>query len=225
MELPGANASTANGTPRLHVFAMAIGTAAPELTDTFSNVSVTQDTATGYGDMDGWGSSMSAQALAVSGAKPGSTVTHGGLSFIWPTTAGVTDAGTSTGTSYGEPDNTLAAGQTVAVSGTRGGTLGFLVAGANGAASGTATIHYSDGTAQQFTLTGPDWFKTSGDVAVTAAYGNKLNDQRYQHVTYVHYVGVTLQSGRTPVSVTLPDVTSVPAQGSPILHVYAMARG
>lgn len=225
VELPGANASTANGTPRLHVFAMAIGTAAPELTDTFSNVSVTQDTATGYGDMDGWGSSMSAQALAVSGAKPGSTVTHGGLSFIWPTTAGVTDAGTSTGTSYGEPDNTLAAGQTVAVSGTRGGTLGFLVAGANGAASGTATIHYSDGTAQQFTLTGPDWFKTSGDVAVTAAYGNKLNDQRYQHVTYVHYVGVTLQSGRTPVSVTLPDVTSVPAKGSPILHVYAMARG
>ncbi|MFI6621840.1 M4 family metallopeptidase [Streptomyces sp. NPDC050528] len=225
VELPGAHATDANGTPELHVFAMAVGTAAPELTDTFGNVSVTQDTATGYGDMDGWGSSMSAQALKAAGVGPGSTVTQEGLSFTWPTTAGVDDADGVTGAIYGEPDNTLAAGQTVAVDGTHGGTLGFLVAGANGAASGTATVTYSDGTTQQFTLTAPDWFKTSSAVAITAAYQNRLDNAQYQHVAYVHYVGVTLQSGRTPVSVTLPDVTSTPVQNSPVLHVYAMARG
>ncbi len=67
--------------------------------------------------------------------------------------------------------------------------------------------------------------KTSTAVAITSAYQNRQDNQRYQHAAYVHYVDVTLQTGRTPVSVTLPDITDQPKQNSPALHIYAMARG
>ena len=45
----------------------------------------------------------------------------------------------------GEPDNTVAEGQTIAVSGT-GTSLGFLAAANNSAESGTGTIYYTVGT-------------------------------------------------------------------------------
>ncbi|MEU6347540.1 hypothetical protein ABZ883_42250 [Streptomyces sp. NPDC046977] len=223
VQLPGAHAGEANGIPRLHVFAMAQGGKAPSPAETFNNVSVTQDTNTNYGDMDGAGSSLSAQALATGGAEPGSTITHAGVTLTWPSTAGVIDS--TSGKTYGEVDNTLAAGQKVAVDGTRGTWLFLLVAGANGTASGAAAVTYSDGAVQQFTLTGPDWTKTGSTVAFTSAYSNKPGNQRNQQAAYVHLVGVALLSGKTPVSMTLPNITAQPVQNKPALHVYAMTHG
>jgi hypothetical protein len=55
----------------------------------------------------------------------------------------------------GSPDNVQASGQTIAVSlPSRATTLGFLGSATNGDASGTATITYTDGTTQTFTLAG-----------------------------------------------------------------------
>ncbi|MEU6375065.1 hypothetical protein [Streptomyces sp. NPDC046909] len=223
VRLPDASATATPGTPALHVFAMTSGTAVPELTSTFNSVAVTQDDATGFGDIDGWGSSLSAQALAAKGVTAGGSLDHAGLGFTWPSTAG---ARSTQGTAvYGLPDNVVASGQTVAMDGTRGRTLGFLVTASYGPTGGTGTIRYADGSAQDFTLGSPDWFGGSGDLAVGTAYQNRQGNVTYDHVGNVYYVGVPLQAGKTPVSVRLPDASATAAPDTPTLHVFAMTRG
>ncbi|MDX3097785.1 NPP1 family protein [Streptomyces sp. ME19-03-3] len=189
------------------------GPAAPSLASTFNNVSVTQDTATNAGDIDGNGASFSAQALAQAGVTPGTTVAHGGVALTWPSTAG-----------SGKADNTVANGQTIALSGT-GDSLGFLVSASYGPAGGNGTVFYSDKTSQQFSLNSPDWFSGDGDVAIATAYQNRQGNQTHQGSAYVHYVGVPLQSGKTPVSVQLPKVSTAAAPSTPTLHVHAMGLG
>ncbi len=58
----------------LHVFAMTIGTTPLDLSGAYDNVGITDDTSTDVGNIDGSGSSLSAQALAAVGVTPGSTV-------------------------------------------------------------------------------------------------------------------------------------------------------
>ncbi|MFV5998748.1 hypothetical protein ACNPQM_42065 [Streptomyces sp. NPDC056231] len=223
VQLPDVSSAATEWTPTLHVYAMGLGNAVDDLASTFNSVVVTQDTATNVGDLDGWGSSLSAQVLSKAGVTAGSTISHKGLDFVWPATASGNE---TTGTvTTGGLDNVVSSGQTVAINGTRGGTLGFLVDSSYGPAGGTATIHYSDGTSQQFTLSGQDWFGGTGDVAISTAYQNRQNNQRYDHAGYVYYVDVALLSGKTPVSVQLPDVSTAAAPGRPTLHVFAMTRG
>ncbi|MFF3257229.1 NPP1 family protein [Actinacidiphila glaucinigra] len=223
VQLPKVSTAAAPNTPTLHVHAMGLGKAAAGLASAFNNIAVTQDTATDLGDFDGGGASYSAQALAAANITPGSTVTHAGLNFTWPSTAGATQtSGTRT---LGEPDNAVASGQTIAVNGTQGNTLGFLVSTSYGPAGGNGTVFYSDGTSQQFGLNGPDWFSGDGDVAISTAYQNRQGNQTYQGSAYIHYVGVPLQSGKTPVSVQLPKVSTTAAPHTPTLHIYAMTRG
>ncbi|WP_052396237.1 hypothetical protein [Kutzneria sp. 744] len=151
---------------------------------------------------------MSAKAFADVGVTPGGPVSHGGLTFTWPFQAGT-----------GTPDNTVANGQTITLTGT-GNTLGFLVTAAYGTAGGTATVVYTDGTTQDFSLTSSDWFGGPGDVAFTAAYQNRQGNTTYQGSAYVYYVRVPLLVGKTP-----SRAGSRPAAPAPSLHVFAMARG
>ena len=51
----------------------------------------------------------------------------------------------------GQPDNVVADGQRIAVSGT-GNALSFLVASTEGATTGSGTVTYSDGSTQNYTL-------------------------------------------------------------------------
>jgi alpha-L-fucosidase 2 len=197
----------------------ATGTAAtavpyPNLAATFANVGITDDTNTDVGNIDGSGSSMSAQALAAAGVNPGAAVSHAGLSLTWP------------GAPAGTPDNTLAAGQPVQLAGT-GSTLGFLLAGSYGPVSGTGTVLYSDGTRQPFTLTAPDWYSTSatGDVAITTGYRNRPGNTQQTHSIKVFYAGVPLQAGKAVSAVVLPNVGTTVASGTPLMHVFAMALG
>ncbi len=175
----------------------------------FNNVSITDDTNHAPGDIDGGGNSFSAQALAAVGLTPGAQFTFDGLAFTWPTSA----AGTN--------DNIEADGRAFAVTGS-GTTLGFLGAAANGQSSGTATITYTDGTTQQFTLGFGDWASTTpypgSQVAVTSAYGNTASGTSPWKAS-VFYDAVTLQTGKTVQSVTLP------AAGSSPLHVFSAAIG
>ncbi|HEX4226878.1 MAG TPA: fibronectin type III domain-containing protein [Pseudonocardiaceae bacterium] len=67
-------AAPVSGTPAIHVFAINIGSTPVDLTAACNNVGVSDDTATAAGNLDGAGSSFSAQALAASGITPGATI-------------------------------------------------------------------------------------------------------------------------------------------------------
>ncbi|GIH15406.1 glycoside hydrolase family 3 C-terminal domain-containing protein [Rugosimonospora africana] len=187
----------------------------PSLAAAFDNVGVTDDTATDAGNIDGTGSSLSAQALAAAGVTPGATIEHGGVSFTWPAAA------------PGQPDNVVAGGQVISASGT-GDTLGFLLAATYGPATGTGRVSYADGSTQSFTLSAPDWYSatsTGNDVAVTMPYRNKGGNVQQTHVVNVYYAGVPLQPGKAVTGVALPDVSDTASSGSPAMHIFAMTIG
>jgi beta-glucosidase len=179
----------------------------------FDNTGITDDSNTDGGDIDGSGSSLSVQALTAQGVTPGSTVSHGGVDFTWPTAA------------PGTPDNVLADGQPIRLSG-KGSTLGFLATGTYGPASGTGRVIYTDGTSQDYTLDAPDWYSTSnanGDAAITTSYRNRPGNTQQNHAVKVFYAGVPLQPGKTVATVVLPNVGSAAVSGTPAMHVFAMA--
>ncbi|MFC0529339.1 glycosyl hydrolase family 95 catalytic domain-containing protein [Phytohabitans kaempferiae] len=184
------------------------------LSESLTNVGVSDDANTNAGNLDGNGGSISAQALAQVGVTPGSTISHGGIDFTWPSGG----AGTA--------DNAIASGQSIKIEGT-GKTLGFLATGTYGAVSGAATIVYADGTRQPFVLGTPDWFgapRPGGDGAIVAPYQNRPGNQRQNTPATIYFVGVPLQN--KPVSrVDLPNISSRPAVGVPTLHIFAMAMG
>lgn len=187
----------------------------PSFAAAFNNVGITNDTDTGAGDIDGSGYSLSAQALAAAGYPPGATVTYSGLTFTWPNAAA------------GQPDNVSAAGQAILLSGT-GSTLGFLITGTYGPASGTGSVLYTDGSSQSFTLTAPDWYGTpaSGtDPVIELPYRNAPGNGSDHNQVNIFYAGVSLTAGKTVQAVLLPDVAPTVAAGSAALHVFAIAIG
>jgi beta-glucosidase len=132
---------------------------APSLAATCDNTGITDDAspspAPTFEGFDGEGPTFSAQGLAADGLTPGASVTAGGLSFTWP------DAPAA------QPDNTMAQGQTIAVS-RSGSTLGFVASANNSPESGTGTIYYTDGTTQSFTLgIGNFWYASGTTVTRT----------------------------------------------------------
>jgi hypothetical protein len=186
-----------------------------DLSGDFDNVGITDDTSTGAGNIDGAGSSLSAQALAAAGVTPGSVVSQGGLQFGWPEVPS------------GQPDNVLANGQSLTLS-AAGTTLGFLVTATYGPASGTGTISYSDGTTQEFTLNVPDWYAappSGSHPAITMTYRNRSGNAAQAHQINVYYVSVPLQAGKTVTGLTLPTVSGTAVSGSPAMHIFAIAVG
>jgi hypothetical protein len=124
----------------------------------------------------------------------------------------------------GTDDNTVAEGQKITMSGS--GTLGFLVSGSYGPATGTGTITYTDGSTQSYTLNAPDWFSTSppsgGAVAVTSAYQNRQGNTTYAGTADIFSETVTLTAGKTIASVTLPPGGAL-TTGTPAIHVFAIS--
>ena len=120
----------------------------------YNNIGISNNSDEAAANYDGVGDSFSAQALAAgtpTALTQGGQVTVGGTTFTWPDVA------------PGTPDNVVTAGQTVELSGT-GTDLGFLGASQNGTASGTVTVHYTDGSSQSYNLNMADWY--SGSPAV-----------------------------------------------------------
>jgi Carbohydrate binding module (family 6) len=182
------------------------------LAASYNDVGITADTNTTPGNWDGGGASFSETALTNAGAAPGSTVTSSGISFTFPNVAA------------GSNDNTVAEGQKITMSGS--GTLGFLVSGSYGPASGTGTIAYTDGSTQSYTLNAPDWFSTSppsgGAVAVSSAYQNRQGNTTYAASADIFSETVTLTAGKTIASVTLPPGGAL-TSGTPAVHVFAIS--
>ncbi|WP_431955182.1 discoidin domain-containing protein [Actinacidiphila sp. bgisy167] len=191
------------------------GTPAPasSLSATFDNTGVTSDADTDAGNFDGGGATYSAQALAAAGLRAGRTFDVGGVSFVWPSTAG-----------SGKPDNTVAFGQSFSVQQAGGSTtLGFLASGSYGGANANGTITYTDGTVQSYTLLIPDWFGAGAEAAAVAAYQNRPGETRFDGPASVYFAGIALQPGKTIDHVRLPEVSSRAAAGTPSVHVFAVS--
>lgn len=186
----------------LHIFALGLNS----LQQAYNNVGISDNGNPTPGNLDGKGYSYSAQALAAADLTPGAVVSHDGVLFTWPNVAA------------GQQDNVVAAGQTLTMSGS-GSILALLGTGAFGTQSGTATITYTDGTTQTFTLSFADWYANSpaaGDeIAVTATNWNAPSSNTLgNHAVSVYYTAVGLQAGKTVRSITLPTNSN--------LHVFAM---
>ncbi|WP_412537791.1 glycoside hydrolase family 31 protein [Longispora sp. K20-0274] len=171
-----------------------------------NNVATSDDGATTAGNIDGSGSSFSAQSLAAAGAAPGATVTARGVGFTWPNVAA------------GQPDNVIAKGQTIALSGQ--GTHIAVLATGTGQANGPVTIRYTDGSTETRDLGVPNWccadpggFGASVALA-TQGKNTAAGPHQYPTVTYrVFYQQVRVDPAKTVRAITLPD--------APALHLFA----
>jgi beta-glucosidase len=217
--------SNAGGTTAMHIFSMAIGNGtatagAPysSLAAAYDNVGITDNADPAAGDFDGTGETFSAEALAAGTPTPltaGGQATFGGTTFTWPTAVGT-------------PDDVISDGQTIDLSGS-GTDLGFLGAGAFGAASGTGTITYTDGSTQSYSLAMADWYNNApvsgDDLATTTTSWNFSSSTQTDHPVSIYFASVPLEAGKTVASVTLPTVSASAGNGITALHVFALAIG
>ena len=180
----------------------------------YDNTGIENDGSSGA-SFDGSGNAYSAQALSAAGVNPGSQITSAGTTFTWPNVTA------------GTPDNYLASGQTIKMSGS--GSIAFLGAATNGPSTGTATVTFTDGTTQSVTLAFSDWTLNGGSasvmsgntVAVTNSYRDNSSGGKETVTTDVFATSpVTLTAGKTIAGVTLPSSAN---QG--LIHVFAIAAG
>jgi hypothetical protein len=185
--------------------------------DYYDNVGISADTDTSCADFDGDGYSYSADALATAGLTPGATVTADGLTFTWPDAASC------------DPDNILAAGQTMLVTGAAGATeLGLLESSSNGGTSGDITITYTDGTSTTDPLSSSDWAGGPGpdEAAVaTMTYRNQDSGGSQTITMYVYATTVPIDSSKTVASVTFPNVANSVSGSTSALHIFAVSAG
>ncbi|WP_326950654.1 glycoside hydrolase family 3 C-terminal domain-containing protein [Amycolatopsis sp. NBC_01307] len=181
----------------------------------YNNSGISDDGLPAAGAFDGSGLNYSAQALAAAGFAPGQPVTAGGITFAWPRP--------------NVPDNVIAAGQVLPVSGS-GRLLGFLGASAFGSTSAPGTVVYTDGSTQSYTLSFADWWSGSASpgtsIAATTPYINVGPDSARQNQNvHVYLAWTTLDPAKTVRYVVLPDSAPGQAAGSPATHVFAVGVG
>lgn len=208
---------TSTGSAQMHIFTYS-NNVAPA--NAYNNVGMSSDAYTTVGNLDGAGNSYSSRA---NNWGAGYTILYNqnlagdyGMRFQWPDVL------------PGSPDNYQANGQTIAVTPVAGATkLGFVGAATGGPSYGTATINYSDGSQQLFTLGFSDW--TLNGYTRAPSFNNRyFEDMTYRNTrsgqqnvyAFYFYADVNLQPGKTITSVTLPSSTN---QGK--IHVYSIATG
>jgi alpha-L-fucosidase len=123
-------------------------------------------------------------------------------------------------TEAGQNDNVVALGQPVTVPAGQYVAAFLLAASAYGAAGGTATVHYADGTTSSAEISAPDWY--SGGAGVVTApyrYGPSGTDA---HPVALYAVQVWTDPARTARSITLPT-TAAPAEGVSSMHIFALS--
>jgi beta-glucosidase len=190
---------------------------AASLAAAYDNAGISDNADESAADYDGVGDSFSAQALGAGTPTPltqGGQVTVGGTTFTWPDVA------------PGTPDNVVAAGQTINLSGS-GTDLGFLGSSQNGTATGTVTVNYQDGSSQSFNLNIADWYADApavGDqIVTTTSSWNYQSNSLGAHPVSVYYASVPLEKGKAVASVTLPTLDN--SGGTTAMHVFALAIG
>ncbi|WP_426362594.1 FG-GAP-like repeat-containing protein [Streptomyces sp. E-08] len=168
--------------------------------------------------------------LAAAGWTPGAHVIVNGTDYALPAGA------------HGQPDNVVADGQEVALSG-EGDALGFLAATTTGpdsattlpvAATGTGTIAYSDGSTSTYTLDVPHWENgpVNDAVAAVSVPASHTTDDASKRVN-LYAVTVPITRGKTVTSVKLPAApkpalpqtcpSAIGPAAAPALHIFAMS--
>ncbi|HUN30678.1 MAG TPA: glucodextranase DOMON-like domain-containing protein [Trebonia sp.] len=184
----------------------------PTLRQAFNNVAITGGAAGSPGNFDGIGDSFSAASLAADALSPGQSLLHDGLAVRWPDVAA------------GAPDNVVADGQTVAVTGS-GTTLGVVGASAYGDTSGTLTVHYSDGSSGSQNVSFGNWVDSAPVAGTdTLATTGGWNGGGTIPVR-LFYAALALTAGKHVVSVTLPAVGAQVGAGVPSMHIFSMTVG
>jgi beta-galactosidase GanA len=181
------------------------------LGDAFSNIGISDDANPAAANFDGAGYSFSEQALTADGLAPGATAPQGGVSFPWPNVPA------------GQPDNVVADGQVIDVSG-QGGTLGFLGAGNSGSPAGNGTVYYSDGSTQTFRLQFDDFWYSPGPENTTVAAMPYVNSPtgKYGHTVSVFFAHVPIDSTKHVIAVGLPAISASSAGHSTAMHIFAI---
>ena len=194
------------------------------LADAGNNPGISDDSDIFAANFDGVGNSYSAQTLAAAGLAPGATVIHDGITFTWPDVQ------------PGRPDNVVAQGQTILLSGS-GTTLGVLGAGSPSNESGSGRVYYTDGTTSSFSITLDNYFNApvSNDVIASLPYVNDTNPAtagnggkpgQRKHTVYVFYTSAPLRAGKTVQAITLPAGGKIPPSGRISgMHIFALAIG
>ncbi|WP_291413959.1 glycoside hydrolase family 3 C-terminal domain-containing protein [Actinophytocola sp.] len=182
----------------------------------FNNNGITSTANPGVGDISGSGITYNEDALADVGLTPGGTFTSDGITYTWPDVPA------------DQLDNVAAAGQTVPVSGS-GTKLGFVGSSTYGSGTGTGTVHFTDGSTQEFTLTLSDYYNpepiAGNTVVANAAYRNGPNGIN-NHTATVFSAYVELTPGKTAAYVTLPDINSGNVATNVVtMHIFAVAVG
>lgn len=183
--------------------ASAAETVYPSFGSAFDNAGIATQANPGVADLDGAGDSLSADALDAAGWTRGARVTVSGTTYTLPDVA------------PGQPDNIVAAGQRVPVSGA-GNALGFLLAATGGTVTGSGTVHYEDGTSSPYTLDGIGDWEAGNPVAAAVVLGRSA---RGTTPVKLYAVTVPLAAGKTVASVTLPAA----AADGKRLHVFSAA--
>jgi beta-galactosidase len=209
----------------MHFFAVTTGTPVeyPSLAAAFNNTGISDDSDVAAADFDGAGDSYSEQALTAAGLTQGAAVVHDGLRFTWPDVPA------------GQPDNVIAMGQSIRVSGT-GTRLGFLGASSPATVQGTGTVHYADGTTSDYTFTLDNYWNAPGpgnDTIATLPYVNDSDPAsnggvagRRDHTVYVFFASVPIIPDREVRAVTLPpDGANPPSGRTQGMHIFALAVG
>jgi len=179
------------------------------LAGAFNNTGISADTDVTAADFDGTGTSYSEQALTSAGFGPGAVITRDGLTFTWPDVPA------------GQPDNVVAAGQTILLSGS-GTSLGFLGAAGSGGQHGPGTVYYTDGSTGTFRLTLASYLGPPGPGDDPVAVVPYMNGGAAGQPGYVFYVGVPISPAKTVQAVTLPKHDSGPPSG---MHIFAVGIG
>ncbi|WP_460626937.1 glycoside hydrolase family 2 TIM barrel-domain containing protein [Intrasporangium mesophilum] len=188
-----------------------------------NNVSITDDADWTTGDLDGVGNTFSLQALTAAGVVPGSPIPAPAdrVPLVWPVSG------------IGVPDNVLASGQTIAVSGT-GTRLAILGATSRGPLTKSGVVHYEDGTTAVYRITVDDYFNppSANLQAIKMPYMNANNNKadngvggRRTRNTYLFYAEIPVRSDVRVVGVTLPAVGDSVAGGVPAMHIVDVAVG
>ncbi|MDX3072675.1 alpha-L-fucosidase [Streptomyces sp. MI02-7b] len=158
--------------------------------------------AAGGGSFDGSGYTFPGEEL------PSGRIEVGGIPFLFPAAG----AGTY--------NNVVARGQRIDLPRGRYLSALFLTSGSYGNASGTATVHYADGSTTAAGLGGADWYATGGSLSAPYRYTPGGGTDR--HSVGIGVAEVWIDAGREAVAVTLPDVGPA-EEGRTALHVFALS--
>ncbi|MGW1051241.1 alpha-L-fucosidase [Streptomyces sp. NPDC002521] len=154
------------------------------------------------GDFDGSGYTFPGEEL------PAGPVEVAGVRFRFPAPTA------------GSRNNVVALGQRLDLPKGRYLSAFFLTAASYGNASGTATVHYADGTTSTAGLGGADWYAAGGPLS--APYRYRPDGGKDEHSVGIGVSEIWLDPRREAVALTLP-VTNPAEANKASLHLFALS--